>query len=92
MALGALFNTTHKWELLNLVTPEGDKKRLQGMILSPTPVTPVRIAVIAPAIPGESTFIDFNKRGSLLIKPSQNNIEKVIIGFNYKDYAVSKQF
>ncbi len=91
VALGAVFNTVYKWDLLNLITPEADKKRLQSMILTPTPAAPLRIGVIAPAIPGESTFIDFNRRGPVIIDPAQNNIGRVVIGYNYKDYAVSKQ-
>ena len=91
VALGAMFNTTHKWDLLNLITPEKDKERLKSMILSPTPAASLRIGIIAPAIPGESTFIDFNRRGAFVIEPARNNIGRVVIGYNYEDYAVSKQ-
>ena len=90
VALGALFNTIHKWDLLDLITPERDKERLKSLMLSPTPMVPLRIGVIAPAIPGESTFIDFNRRGAAIIEPARNNIGRVVIGYNYKDYAVSK--
>jgi len=91
VALGAMFNTVHKWKSLDGMISKANQQRLSRLMLNPTPVSPVRIAIIAPAIPGETTFTDFNLREPSAITASQNNIGRVVIGYNYKDYAVSKQ-
>ena len=47
--------------------------------------------MLAPAIPGALTFKDFNQRSPLVItNPAQNQIDRVVIGFNPWDYATTK--
>ena len=81
---GALFNTNSKWSS----NPEYEE-------YSKTTPAPnqqdIRLGMIAPAIPGETTFIDFNKRGDKESSPVNININKIIIGFNRNDYAVTKR-
>jgi len=91
VALGALFNTTSKWGFFNLLTSNADKERLAALQHTPTPVAPIRIGVLAPAIPGKRTFVDFNQRVPKPFESSQNHIEKVVIGYNYNDYGVTKK-
>jgi hypothetical protein len=91
VALGAAFNTTHKWEMINWITPKKDRERLGLLMDSPTPLAPLRIGMAAPAIPGEQTFVDFNARKPKVIGSSHNNIGMVVVGYNYDDYAVSKE-
>lgn len=86
---GALFNTNSKWK-----KPENEeyyKERWQ--ITTPTQKD-IRIGMIAPAIPGVNTFVDFNCRTKDKIfkdiKPADNNISRVIIGFKEKDEALLK--
>jgi len=82
---GALFNTSTKWG------PSGDKAEVDSISNNtPAPVdVPIRLGMIVPAIPGGSTFIDFNKRSPDII-PAKNNITRVVIGYNPWDYATSK--
>ncbi len=87
---GALFNCTSKWRK----SDEGyvDVELDSIMRTTPAPIdVKVRLGMIVPAIPGYTTFVDFNNR-SPTIKPMQNNIERVIIGYNPQDYATSKWF
>jgi hypothetical protein len=82
---GAIFNTSTKWK------PSGDKAEVDSISASiPAPVdVTVRLGMIVPAIPGGSTFTDFNKR-SPDISAVSNNIRRVVIGYNPWDYATSK--
>ncbi|HEY8929541.1 MAG TPA: hypothetical protein VIM55_10140 [Mucilaginibacter sp.] len=92
LAFGALFNTVTKWKGFDLVWPEWDKEQLNALNLAPTPTGRIRIGVLAPAVPAEQTFQDFNERGPRRINAADNHIDKVVIGYNRQDYAVSKQF
>jgi hypothetical protein len=83
VATGALFNTNSKW---NHKEYEDFSKK--------TPVTnhnDIRLGMIAPAIPGATTFMDFNQRGKLEMDSNTNHINKIIIGYNRNDYAVTKR-
>jgi hypothetical protein len=91
VALGALFDTHHKWDEIDEITPNSALKRLAVLRREATPVKPVRIGILAPAIPGERTFVDFNERKPLKIEAADNHIEKVVIGYNYNDYALTKK-
>jgi len=91
VAFGALFNTEHKWHSVDMFSSKAYKTRAEAIIDAPMPITRVKIGVLAPAIPAENTFIDFNNRKPSAISPAQNNISTVIIGYNYKDYGVSKR-
>lgn len=94
---GAIFNTTTKWRQ-NGFRSVGKKLRhdydinyfeLQKIV--PTPLQNIRIAMVAPAIPGYYTFTDFNNR-SPVVTVAENNINKVIVGYNVNDFAVTKRF
>jgi hypothetical protein len=87
VATGALFNTSAKWEIDDN-TPEVDSIAAS----TPAPVdVPIRLGMIAPAIPGGLTFVDFNHR-SPDIAAAANNITGITIGYNPKDFATSKLF
>ena len=84
----ALFNTTQKWKDIE-VFPRYSK------MIKETPAPSnlnINLGLLAPAIPGKSTFSDFNKRdGDNEINNSENNIKKIIIGYNCNDFAVTKR-
>ncbi len=81
VATGALFNTTCKWK--------NTSAELNELLKDPTPTHPFRLGLIAPAIPGVATFRDYNKRARDF-SPEKDNIEKIVVGFNNKDYALNK--
>ena len=84
---GALFNTTTKWRLYD--DPDLNRE-LESLLKAPTRKdVRIRLGMLAPAIPGGNTFVDFNKR-SPNISPAQNNIDKIVIGYNPYDFATSK--
>lgn len=86
---GALFNCTSKWRPLK---DERDQAEMDNLIKMRTPDFPeVRLGMLAPAMPGVNTFIDFNKR-SPNITAQDNHIYPIVIGYNPYDYAVSKWF
>lgn len=94
---GAIFNTSTKWQQ-NGFRKVGKKLKhnyginyfeKQKTLL--TPGNNTRIGMIAPAIPGYNTFIDFTHRNPA-IKISEDNIDKVVVGFNMNDFAVTKRF
>jgi len=94
---GAIFNTSTKWRQ-NGFRKVGKKLEnnyglnyfeIQKTLL--TPVNNTRIGMIAPAIPGYNTFIDFTHRNPA-IKISDDNIDKIVVGFNMNDFAVTKRF
>lgn len=87
LATSALFNTTSKWNDVNKFPRYS--KLLEG-IPAPNHLK-IHLGVLAPAIPGVSTFLDFNKRGDSNFSVAKNNIEKVIVGYNCNDYAVTKR-
>lgn len=87
LATSALFNTTSKWKDINKF-PRYSK--LLKDIPAPNHLK-VHLGFLAPAIPGVSTFLDFNKRGDDNFSVAKNNIEKVIVGYNCNDYAVTKR-
>jgi hypothetical protein len=92
---GALFNTTSKWipkyakrKDIKALSEIWDYFKLVKEIPAPKQ-NDIRIGMLAAAIPGESTFVDFEQRnwaGSFV-----NNISRVVVGFNVNDYAVSKR-
>lgn len=85
IATGALFNTNTKWD-------NRDKDYYKESINTPTPAqNNIRLGMIAPAIPGVSTFTDFNNRGDHSITPEKNNINRIVLGINTKDYALKKR-
>jgi hypothetical protein len=80
----ALFNTTSKWPRpLEL----GAYTQMLKNISAPTNKD-IRLGMLAPAIPGVSTFKDFNDRG----QKTENTINKIVVGHNCNDYAVTKRF
>jgi len=87
---GALWNTSSKWPVTQ------GQNFYQEMRCIPTPQQKdIRIGMLAPAIPGVSTFIDFNRRNTGLSKDieilaTQNNIIKVIIGYKEHDEILRK--
>ena len=94
---GALFNTETKWNR-NGFRKVGKKLKADfGMNYFDeqksisTPMNNIRLGMIAPAIPGYITFTDFNNR-SRDISISENNINKIVVGYNENDFAVTKRF
>ncbi|MES2388686.1 MAG: hypothetical protein V4543_11850 [Bacteroidota bacterium] len=85
---GALFNTISKCDGADV---ENNKALKRLMNLPPPDEPRIRLAMLAPAIPGGNTFIDFNSR-SPEISPAKNNIDRIIIGYNPLDYATSKGY
>jgi hypothetical protein len=80
----ALFNTNEKWHHKN-------KEYLSFSEKTDVPKQPdIRVGMIAAAIPGVTTFSDFNYRGKGTIQNKDNNISRIIVGFNRDDYAVTK--
>ncbi|MDB5091486.1 MAG: hypothetical protein JWR09_5480 [Mucilaginibacter sp.] len=91
VATEALFNTTRKWSGAPDVNDAEELKRL--IKTTPTPGHHrIRLVMLAPAIPGEMTFLDFEARTPTHITAVQNNIYPIVLGYNPKDYAVSKRF
>lgn len=66
------------------------RQKLQDMMKTPTPTVETRLGMLAPAIPGPPTFVDFNKRSPTDIAAAQNNIKRVVIGYDPFDFATSK--
>ncbi len=94
LATGALFNTTTKWKSNTREQGAANKKErwdyFNAVEQIPAPAqSDIRIAMFAPAIPGENTFVDFDKRN--WSGPWKNNIHRIVIGFNRNDYAVTKR-
>lgn len=90
---GALFNTFSKWKCPKEFDYYGD------MMSTPAPSqSDIRIGMIAPAIPGVATFVDFNQRKDTRVNttdtilPSKNNINTVVVGYKKTDYALYKGF
>lgn len=50
----------------------------------------IRLGMLAPAIPGVSTFADFDKR-LWTLNEQTNNINKIVVGYNTNDSAVTKR-
>lgn len=91
VATEALFNTTRKWSGAPDIDDAAELKRL--IKTTPTPdYHRIRLGMLAPAIPGETTFIDFEERTPANIAARQNNIYPIVLGYNPKDYALSKWF
>lgn len=97
---GALFNTVSKWKkgTTEIEDEEGNVTSIKRVwayfdavktVVTPTQPD-IRIGMIAPAIPGVSTFCDFENRNPACT-PANNNITKVVIGFNCNDYATTKR-
>ncbi|QES93596.1 alpha/beta hydrolase [Empedobacter brevis] len=84
---GALFNTSSKWPVTQ------GQNFYEEMMNIPAPGhKDIRIGMIAPAIPGVNTFVDFNRRnGNSTIRSNDNNISKVVIGYKEKDEALLKK-
>lgn len=89
---GALFNTSSKWKNAE---KEPYYKDMMGIH---APVhRDIRIGMIAPAIPGVMTFVDFNRRKDTrthendTILPAENNISRVVIGYKETDEALHKK-
>jgi len=93
---GAIFNTVTKWSKNGLKKIGKKLEKDYGLNYYDeqknfkTPLNNIRIGMIAPAIPGSNTFIDFNKRNPV-IPNSENNIQKIVVGFNVNDLAVTKR-
>lgn len=87
VATATLFNTTRRIKKVH------KKDYYDEWINIPCPRNKeIRLAMLAPAIPGSSTFLDFNKRyKDSCILSINNNVSKVIIGFNERDYALTKK-
>lgn len=89
VATCALFNTTYKWHNDAEMAP-GLLDKIHEMMAVPTPSVEVRLGMLAPAIGGQPTFVDFNKRSPADITAAQNNISRVVIGYDPFDFATSK--
>jgi hypothetical protein len=89
---GALFNTVSKWGKYN--DSKIDAELDQLLASAPPMDVRIRLGMLAPAIPGASTFMDFNNRHyrKPYISILENNIERVVIGYNPYDYATTKAF
>lgn len=92
---GALFNTTSKWSSkyakrkdVKALSENWDFFTLTKSIPAPRQKD-IRIGMLAAAIPGESTFVDFEQRSWAI--PFENNISRIVVGYNVNDYAVSKR-
>jgi hypothetical protein len=90
VATGALFNTRCR----DFTKSDKDfdaQRKLNVLMAIQTPTVDVRVGMLAPAIPGETTFIDFNHRSpNPITAPGQNHISRVIIAYNPLDYATTK--
>lgn len=85
VATGALFNTNSKWN-------NDNKEYLELSQLTEAPnQDDVRLGMLAPAIPGVTTFRDFNKRGKANASTERININRIVIGYNKNDLAVTKR-
>lgn len=93
---GALFNTETKWRKRGFknvgrkLAYEYGQNFFDSLRSVPAPRQDCRLGMIAPAIPGYNSFIDFNKRNPD-ITPAQNNISRVVVGYNVNDFAVTKR-
>lgn len=86
----ALFNCTSRWDDFSLL---GNYKEMVEQEIPAPQHHDIRMAFLAPAIPGVETFIDFNQRGGQdSIRPQSNNISRIVIGYNCNDIAVTKMF
>jgi hypothetical protein len=83
---GALFNTMYKWHDNPRYSTGAEIARLSA---EPAPVIPVRLGLLAPAIPGYATFVDFTNR-SRPVDLQHDNISRVVLGINRQDYALAK--
>ena len=82
VATGMLFNNKSKfWPNLFLA------HRLKKLMRVPTPTETMRLGMLAPAIPGILTFKDFDKQ---VPEHTKNPVEKIVVGYNERDYAVTK--
>jgi hypothetical protein len=88
VATAALFNNNSNWAPFKI--DPAMQQRFNQLMETPTPVTEIRLGMLAPAIPGTATFENFNKRSPVDIQPGQNNIKRAIIAYDPFDYAVSK--
>lgn len=87
VATVALFNCECKWPKCGKEMP--DYLSTLGVLHAPEQAD-IRVGMIAPAIPGVATFSDFNQRGWPMDVPT-NNISRVVVGYNWNDYAVTKR-
>lgn len=89
VATSLLFNTKSKWK-----KPESFIRYWEIIHSKPAPEQKdIRLAMLAPALPGVNTFIDFSERHwTTPLTEENNNINKIIVGYNCNDYAVSKRF
>lgn len=84
VATGAIFNTNSKWRNNSIYTD------LSSSTVAPSQED-IRLGMLAPAIPGVSTFCDFNDRGPTVATPDKININRIVIGFNRNDLAITKR-
>ncbi len=86
VATSCLFNTFSKYK--NAKTQD----YYELLMNTPGPIqNDIRLAMLAPALPGVATFIDFNCRdGNQEMHPDSNNISKVLVGYNKNDLATAK--
>lgn len=84
VATGALFNTYAKFKC-----PPADLIK-ENLHFPTSTARDIRIGLIAPAIPGKNTFTYFNERGKSIMTKDKNNISKIVLGINTKDFAVTK--
>jgi hypothetical protein len=93
---GALFNAETKWTKRGFKNVgkklgyEYGQNFFDSLRSIPAPRQECRLGMIAPAIPGYNSFIDFNKRNPE-ITPAQNNISRAVVGYNVNDFAVTKR-
>lgn len=95
VATGTLFNTITKWNYKEKFNCSGENTQ-EYKCYAEKVETPkqknIRLGMLAPAIPGSNTFTDFHLRGSKTISNlNENNIERIALGINRNDYAVTKR-
>lgn len=81
---GALFNTYSKFK-----NPPADLIK-ENLKYPTSNARDIKLGLIAPAIPGENTFVNFFERGQVHINKETNTINKIVLGININDIAVKK--
>jgi hypothetical protein len=86
LAAEALFNNTGRQDYQKNDTA----LKIAELRKIPTPTVEVRLGIIAPATPGPQTFGGFNKRSPENINANQNNVTRIVIGYDPFDFANNK--
>ena len=84
---GALFNTFYKW---NDKEMSDSFKEITELSKEPYPKGPVKLGMLAAAIPGEGTFHDLVYEPNSDVISGNNNIQRIVVAINPFDYALHK--